>query len=208
MRQDRSSSSSSSTVAYMYLHNGRATWTSVQQQCSKIIHHFIVAVQTLATVNNVKLVCCNSFSSPLNRDSSLLYAMWKNCFFASISIFKALVFSSLLFSGNYQYCHVYSSSFCGANLAIISRCQHYATHSPRCCWIMKVCMCILGLPNVRKSSTLFNALAQQSIAQAANFPFCTIDPNFAKIAVPDPYLESLGNFAMSYSRKVPAIWNG
>jgi GTP-binding protein YchF len=119
--------------------------------------------------------------------------MGENRPFASIAI-RAIVFS--LFSLN--YCHAYSSSFGGTRLAI-SRCQHF-TYSPR--WTMKVRVGILGLPNVGKS-TLFNALAQQSIDQAANFPFCTIDPNFAQIAVPDPYLESLGNFAKS-SRRVPA----
>jgi obg-like ATPase 1 len=45
-------------------------------------------------------------------------------------------------------------------------------------------MGILGLPNVGKSS-LFNLLTQQSIAAAENFPFCTIDPNESRCAVPD-----------------------
>ena len=43
---------------------------------------------------------------------------------------------------------------------------------------------IVGLPNVGKS-TLFNALIQSKKAQAANFPFCTIDPNIGIVAVPD-----------------------
>lgn len=67
---------------------------------------------------------------------------------------------------------------------------------------MKVRVGILGLPNVGKS-TLFNALAQKSIAQAANFPFCTIEPNLAPIAVPDEYLDRLGTFANSI-KTVPA----
>jgi GTP-binding protein YchF len=67
---------------------------------------------------------------------------------------------------------------------------------------MKTRVGILGLPNVGKS-TLFNAIARQSIAQAANFPFCTIDPNTAPIAVPDLYLEPLGILASS-RRTVPA----
>lgn len=67
---------------------------------------------------------------------------------------------------------------------------------------MKVRIGILGLPNVGKS-TLFNALAQKSIAHAANFPFCTIDPNVAPIVVPDAYLEDLGKLAGS-RRTVPA----
>jgi GTP-binding protein YchF len=68
--------------------------------------------------------------------------------------------------------------------------------------IMKIRVGICGLPNVGKS-TLFNALAQQAIAQVANFPFCTIDPNYASLAIPDPYLESLGKLADS-QRTVPA----
>src|SRR5689334_3014006 len=49
---------------------------------------------------------------------------------------------------------------------------------------------IVGLPNVGKS-TLFNALTQTAAAQAANYPFCTIEPNVGEIAVPDPRLEKL-----------------
>ena len=49
---------------------------------------------------------------------------------------------------------------------------------------------IVGLPNVGKS-TLFNALTQTAAAQAANYPFCTIEPNVGDVAVPDPRLEVL-----------------
>ena len=49
---------------------------------------------------------------------------------------------------------------------------------------------IVGLPNVGKS-TLFNALTATAVAEAANFPFCTIEPNIAPIAVPDEWLEGL-----------------
>jgi GTP-binding protein YchF len=49
---------------------------------------------------------------------------------------------------------------------------------------------IVGLPNVGKS-TLFNALTQTAAAQAANFPFCTIEPNVGRVAVPDERLEAL-----------------
>lgn len=67
---------------------------------------------------------------------------------------------------------------------------------------MKIKVGIVGLPNVGKS-TLFNALAKRSLAQASNFPFCTIDPNVAPIAIPDPYLQPLGLLADS-RRTVPA----
>ena len=46
---------------------------------------------------------------------------------------------------------------------------------------------IVGLPNVGKS-TLFNALTRTAAAQAANYPFCTIEPNTGEVAVPDPRL--------------------
>lgn len=55
---------------------------------------------------------------------------------------------------------------------------------------------IVGLPNVGKS-TLFNALTETQAAQAANFPFCTIEPNVGRVAVPDPRLEKLAELAKS-----------
>jgi GTP-binding protein YchF len=55
---------------------------------------------------------------------------------------------------------------------------------------------IAGLPNVGKS-TLFNALTQTAAAQAANYPFCTIEPNTGDVAVPDPRLEILAKIANS-----------
>jgi GTP-binding protein YchF len=55
---------------------------------------------------------------------------------------------------------------------------------------------IVGLPNVGKS-TLFNALTQTAAAQAANYPFCTIEPNVGDVAVPDPRLEILAKIAGS-----------
>src|SRR5665213_2691129 len=55
---------------------------------------------------------------------------------------------------------------------------------------------IVGLPNVGKS-TLFNALTQTSSAQAANYPFCTIEPNVGDVGVPDPRLDTLAKIAGS-----------
>ena len=55
---------------------------------------------------------------------------------------------------------------------------------------------IVGLPNVGKS-TLFNALTATVAAQAANYPFCTIEPNVGRVAVPDPRLEKLAKVAGS-----------
>ncbi len=55
---------------------------------------------------------------------------------------------------------------------------------------------IVGLPNVGKS-TLFNALTQTAAAQAANYPFCTIEPNIGNVAVPDTRLDRLAEIAKS-----------
>ena len=55
---------------------------------------------------------------------------------------------------------------------------------------------IVGLPNVGKS-TLFNALTKTAAAQAANYPFCTIEPNVGDVAVPEPRLQTLADIAGS-----------
>ena len=55
---------------------------------------------------------------------------------------------------------------------------------------------IVGLPNVGKS-TLFNALTATAAAQAANYPFCTIEPNVGRVAVPDPRLDALASIGKS-----------
>ncbi|MSP45188.1 MAG: redox-regulated ATPase YchF [Xanthobacteraceae bacterium] len=55
---------------------------------------------------------------------------------------------------------------------------------------------IVGMPNVGKS-TLFNALTQTAAAQAANYPFCTIEPNVGEVAVPDPRLDTLAKLGKS-----------
>ena len=63
-------------------------------------------------------------------------------------------------------------------------------------------MGIVGLPNVGKS-TLFNALTRTAAAQAANFPFCTIEPNVGEVAVPDARLDTLSKIANS-KQTIPA----
>ncbi len=55
---------------------------------------------------------------------------------------------------------------------------------------MSLSIGIVGLPNVGKS-TLFNALTKAQNAQAANYPFCTIEPNKATVAVPDERVDAL-----------------
>jgi GTP-binding protein YchF len=62
--------------------------------------------------------------------------------------------------------------------------------------VMGFRMGIVGLPNVGKS-TLFNALTRTAAAQAANFPFCTIEPNVGDVAVPDARLPRLAEIAKS-----------
>jgi GTP-binding protein YchF len=58
---------------------------------------------------------------------------------------------------------------------------------------------IVGLPNVGKS-TLFNALTETAAAQAANYPFCTIEPNVGQVAVPDPRLDTLAEINKSQKK--------
>lgn len=68
---------------------------------------------------------------------------------------------------------------------------------------MNLSIAIVGLPNVGKS-TLFNALLGRQIAQASNYPFCTIDPNVGVVEVPDQKLQTLAKIVKT-PKIVPAI---
>ena len=65
---------------------------------------------------------------------------------------------------------------------------------------------IVGLPNVGKS-TLFNALTNSSKAQAANFPFCTIDPNIGVVIVPDERLKQNLEVLAQVTMELPLLIN-
>src|SRR3546814_11502895 len=62
---------------------------------------------------------------------------------------------------------------------------------------------IVGLPNVGKS-TLFNALTETAAAEAANYPFCTIEPNVGRVSVPDARLDKLAAIAKS-AKVIPTV---
>lgn len=68
---------------------------------------------------------------------------------------------------------------------------------------MKLSIGIVGLPNAGKS-TLFNALLGRRIAESANYPFCTIDPNIGVVEVPDEKLDILAEIEKS-EKKIPAV---
>merc|ERR1712238_288350 len=104
--------------------------------------------------------------------------------------------TTLVLSGRYVAAFSSRSSFTGS---VILRHKQQASVSNKCstrCYsrsttTMKLQTAIVGLPNVGKS-TLFNALTESQGAEAANYPFCTIDPNVGLVRVPDKKLEKLG----------------
>ena len=63
---------------------------------------------------------------------------------------------------------------------------------------------IVGLPNVGKS-TMFNALTKSKNAEAANFPFCTIEPNIGVVAVPDDRIQKISKIASS-KKIIPTLF--
>ena len=81
-------------------------------------------------------------------------------------------------------------------LGIPAACHYRATNFPFQGRFMGFRCGIVGLPNVGKS-TLFNALTETQAAQAANYPFCTIEPNVGQVSVPDPRLDKLAAIAGS-----------
>ncbi len=95
-----------------------------------------------------------------------------------------------------------SSSFAGSMIRNSQQISKIAARSySRTTTTMKLQTAIVGLPNVGKS-TLFNALTESQGAEAANYPFCTIDSNVGLVRVPDEKLENLAELNSSV-KKVP-----
>ena len=79
---------------------------------------------------------------------------------------------------------------------MLPRCRVVVARTPSGCRSFQRSVGLVGLPNVGKS-TLFNALTKTEVAQAANYPFCTIDPNVARVAVPDSRVRHLADVEQS-----------
>jgi len=120
------------------------------------------------------------------------------------SIFTTMIAATtFLFTASGRYAGAFSSrsSFAGSMM------QHFSKSATRSysgtITTMKLQTAIVGLPNVGKS-TLFNALTESQGAEAANYPFCTIDPNVGLVRVPDEKLENLAVLNDSV-KKVPTV---
>lgn len=106
---------------------------------------------------------------------------------ANITTIMIAATATFMFSGRHVAAFSSRSSFTGVTSSI-AKCN---TRSySRTTTTMKLQTAIVGLPNVGKS-TLFNALTESQGAEAANYPFCTIDPNIGLVRVPDKRLENL-----------------
>ena len=69
---------------------------------------------------------------------------------------------------------------------------------------MKRAVGIVGMPNVGKS-TLFNALTKTQVAEAANYPFCTIEPNVARVSIPNKELQVIAGINNCVGRSSQAL---
>eukprot|EP00977_Amphora_coffeiformis_P016107 scaffold4884_cov165-Amphora_coffeaeformis.AAC.17 len=108
----------------------------------------------------------------------------------------AVVMSAVLLARNAVTAFSRASSFTRSAAVVGGRSYSSTSLS------MKLQTAIVGLPNVGKS-TLFNALTETQGAEAANYPFCTIEPNSGIVCVPDPKLDVLGKINSSV-KVVPA----
>jgi ribosome-interacting GTPase 1 len=117
---------------------------------------------------------------------------------------RMIAATTVLFNVSGRYAGAFSSRsvFTGSMRSIQRPISKSATRSySRTTTTMKLQTAIVGLPNVGKS-TLFNALTESQGAEAANYPFCTIDSNVGLVRVPDEKLEKLAVLNESV-KKVP-----
>lgn len=113
-------------------------------------------------------------------------------------IFTAMLSSAVLLAGSRRVLAFSSRSSAFTRSSSVSPNRSYSSTVLS----MKLQTAIVGLPNVGKS-TLFNALTETQGAEAANYPFCTIEPNSGIVSVPDPKLEVLAKINSSV-KVVPA----